>query len=154
VTPRITVPAADLLAAYKAHGTYERAAAYLGMSTSHFGRMMLAAKAEERAAGRDPGQSPARRRRRAARVEQSRLTGRWRDAAECLDPDVDPERFFPHESTKHAEDIAEAKAVCAVCPVLDACRRDVLTSPYPPAYGVFAGMTRNERAKARKAAAQ
>lgn len=145
MTPRIVIPAADLLAAYAAHGTNERAAAYLGISTSHFQRLHAAARA---------AQTPARRARRAARVEESRLSGRWRDASECLDPSVDSEMFFPHESAQHAADVAAAKAVCAVCPVLDACRRDVLTSPYPPAYGVFAGMTRNERAKARKAAAR
>lgn len=151
MTPRIAIPAADLLAAYAAHGTNERAAAYLGISASHFQRLHAAARGE---AAQAAAQTPARRARRAARVEESRLSGRWRDASECLDPSVDSEMFFPHESARHAADVAAAKAVCAVCPVLDQCRKDVLTSPYPPAYGVFAGMTRNERAKARKAAAQ
>ena len=52
----------------------------------------------------------------------------WRDKAACLT--ADPELFFPVGNTGPAVDqIEKAKAVCARCPVVSACRAHALASP-------------------------
>ena len=74
----------------------------------------------------------------------------WRSLGLCLD--ADPDLFFPDGEAGPAAraQIAEAKAVCAVCPVLVECREFELTPvanrlPRNAGYGVFAGMTAQER---------
>ncbi|MGA8852040.1 MAG: WhiB family transcriptional regulator [Aeromicrobium sp.] len=61
---------------------------------------------------------------------------------------VDPETFFspdaergPRRRTREAN----AKALCAVCPVLQQCRAHALQVQEP--YGVWGGLTINERAE-------
>lgn len=57
----------------------------------------------------------------------------WQNRANCRG--VDPERMQPEVAT--LEDIAQAKAVCVGCPVLEQCRE--LAGSMPDAYGVWAG---------------
>ena len=64
--------------------------------------------------------------------------GSWVDSAACSD--ADPELFFP-ERNSYAR---EAKAVCAGCPVVDACRDYATNSPVGLA-GVWGGTTEQER---------
>lgn len=63
----------------------------------------------------------------------------WQDFGECLD--YDPELMFP--SDKKPEQVEEAKRVCRSCPfeVSEKCLMENLTT----AYGVFGGMTPEER---------
>lgn len=66
----------------------------------------------------------------------------WRDSAACRDED--PELFYPVGSTGPALlQIAEAKAVCRRCPVLDECRAWALANREP--YGVWGGLSEDER---------
>jgi WhiB family transcriptional regulator, redox-sensing transcriptional regulator len=78
----------------------------------------------------------------------------WRDRAACLD--ADPELFFPIGSTGPAlAQIEEAKAVCARCPVLAECRTWAMENPRLAGFGVFGGMSEDERkAAARRARRQ
>ena len=64
--------------------------------------------------------------------------GSWVDSAACSAED--PELFFP-ERNSYAR---EAKAVCAECPVVDACRDYAMNSPMGLA-GVWGGTTEQER---------
>lgn len=72
--------------------------------------------------------------------------------------DEDPELFFPIGSTGPALDqIAEAKLVCSLCPLLEACRRWALDSGEE--HGVWGGLSEDERralkrAERRRAAAR
>lgn len=54
---------------------------------------------------------------------------------------VDTELFFP-VSGWHAEQVAEAKAVCAQCPVQMACRQWALEQGE---HGIWGGTTESER---------
>lgn len=66
----------------------------------------------------------------------------WRDAAACRKED--PELFFPVGTTGPARFQAlMAKAVCARCPVVDACLRWALDLPL--AEGIAGGLTAEER---------
>jgi WhiB family redox-sensing transcriptional regulator len=68
----------------------------------------------------------------------------WRDRASCLDED--PELFFPIGNTGPALiQVEEAKAVCARCPVLAECRAWALDNPKLAEFGVFGGMSEDER---------
>ena len=68
----------------------------------------------------------------------------WRDRAACLD--VDPELFFPIGNTGPAlVQVEQAKAVCARCPVLAECRAWALDNPKLAEFGVFGGMSEDER---------
>lgn len=68
----------------------------------------------------------------------------WRHRAACLDED--PELFFPIGSTVAAvAQIEKAKAVCARCPVLVECRTWALQNPRLAEFGVFGGMSEDER---------
>ncbi|WP_163553960.1 WhiB family transcriptional regulator, partial [Candidatus Frankia alpina] len=54
----------------------------------------------------------------------------WRHTAACADPEVDPEIFFPEGTTGPAErQAAEARTVCAGCPVRTPCLREGLVEP-------------------------
>jgi WhiB family redox-sensing transcriptional regulator len=84
-------------------------------------------------------------------AELSRLPGPmataydWQFQGSCRD--VDPALFFHPDgergpSRRHRD--AEAVAICAGCPVLEACRRHGLGVREP--YGVWGGLTEEERA--------
>ena len=65
----------------------------------------------------------------------------WRSAAACRS--ADPELFFPlSESGKSLEQIAEAKAICAGCPVRRQCLAFALRTR---AHGIWGGLTELER---------
>lgn len=68
----------------------------------------------------------------------------WMDDAACLN--VDPDMFFP-DTDRHTTQIARAKAVCASCPVRDACLEYALRTGVTD--GVWGGMTTHERANLR-----
>ena len=72
----------------------------------------------------------------------------WRSAAACRS--ADPELFFPlSESGKALEQIAEAKAICADCPVRRQCLEFALrTRPD----GIWGGLTERERQRGRRPA--
>ena len=68
----------------------------------------------------------------------------WRTRAACLDED--PELFFPIGTTGTAlAQIAEAKAVCARCPVAAQCLAFAIDTGQQ--YGVWAGLDQHVRAK-------
>lgn len=84
----------------------------------------------------------------------------WRRRAACLGLDTD--LFHPIGETGPALlQLEEAKAVCARCPVIDACLADILEVEKgwgaTRREGVYAGLTGEERwelAKARRRAAE
>jgi len=65
----------------------------------------------------------------------------WRDAAACRDED--PQLFQPvsHVGAPNLLQIAEAKAICAHCPVKAICREVGMTEPS----GIWGGLTEEER---------
>jgi len=74
----------------------------------------------------------------------------WRHLAACLDED--PELFFPVGDTGPALlQVAEAKAVCAECPVRAQCVEFALTLGLNE--GIFGGLTPDERRALRRSAA-
>ncbi|WP_034268158.1 WhiB family transcriptional regulator [Haloechinothrix halophila] len=67
----------------------------------------------------------------------------WRHRAACRDED--PEVFFPvTDMGPGAKQVDEAKSVCARCPVREQCLRFALDNGLN--YGIFGGMTEQERA--------
>lgn len=67
----------------------------------------------------------------------------WRVDAACRDHD--PELWHPlTESAAHAEQIAEAKAVCERCPVVAQCLAEALEKP-SVTHGVWGRTTKEER---------
>jgi WhiB family transcriptional regulator, redox-sensing transcriptional regulator len=73
----------------------------------------------------------------------------WRDRAACLEED--PELFFPIGTTgPAAAQVEQAKAVCARCPVLAECRSWALDNPRMTEFGVFGGMSEDERRAVRR----
>jgi WhiB family redox-sensing transcriptional regulator len=77
------------------------------------------------------------------------VTPSWTRDAACRD--VDPETFFPvSEVGPGARQVAEAKAVCARCPVREACLAFALDEGLDD--GVFGGLTPTERCKLRRVA--
>ncbi len=70
------------------------------------------------------------------------MTDDWRDRAACRD--ADPELFFPVSAIgPGARQIAEAKAVCARCPVREQCLDYAVANALD--HGVFGGATDTER---------
>jgi WhiB family transcriptional regulator, redox-sensing transcriptional regulator len=68
----------------------------------------------------------------------------WRDRAACRD--ADPELFFPvTDMGPGARQVADAKAVCARCPVRAQCL-DYATEA-GLGHGVFGGLTERERSE-------
>jgi WhiB family transcriptional regulator, redox-sensing transcriptional regulator len=66
----------------------------------------------------------------------------WRSAAACRF--ADPDLFFPMSSSgKSLEQIAQAKAICAHCPVQRSCRAFALRTREQ--HGIWGGMTEHER---------
>jgi WhiB family redox-sensing transcriptional regulator len=75
----------------------------------------------------------------------------WRHQAACLNED--PELFFPVGNTGPAlMQIAEAKKVCRVCPVREACLQWALDAGQD--HGVWGGMSEDERRALRRRAAR
>jgi WhiB family redox-sensing transcriptional regulator len=73
--------------------------------------------------------------------------GAWRSAAACRF--ADPDLFFPISGSGSAlAQIAQAKAVCAGCPVQRQCRAFALRSG--ERYGIWGGMTEHERYQLRR----
>jgi WhiB family redox-sensing transcriptional regulator len=73
--------------------------------------------------------------------------GGWREHAACQGED--PELFFPVGETGPAlEQIAEAKQLCAECPVRQECLRFAIDTRQD--YGIWGGLTREERRKVRR----
>ena len=66
-----------------------------------------------------------------------RAIGSWRDQARCRG--VDPEIFHPTEE----DDGAEAKVICAVCPVREPCLEHAIT--HREKQGVWGGLDERER---------
>lgn len=70
--------------------------------------------------------------------------GGWQELAACRDED--PELFFPvSEMGPGARQVAQAKAVCAGCPVRAECLRYALDAGLD--HGIFGGTTDGERRK-------
>lgn len=67
----------------------------------------------------------------------------WRDQAACQG--LPGDLMVPVDR----KDVAEAKRVCAVCPVIDECREHALA--VNEQYGVWGGLDENERAAIRRA---
>lgn len=71
------------------------------------------------------------------------ISGNWRSAAACRS--AEPDLFFPiSASGKALEQVAEAKAICARCPVRSQCLAFSLRTRQP--HGIWGGMTEEERA--------
>jgi WhiB family redox-sensing transcriptional regulator len=71
----------------------------------------------------------------------------WRQAAACRDQD--PELFFPlTEMGPGARQVAQAKAVCAHCPVRAECLGYALAGGLD--HGIFGGTTETERRELRR----
>lgn len=67
----------------------------------------------------------------------------WRSQAACMAV-IEPERvFFPIAEEPDIEDVAEAKAVCATCPV--ACECLVYAIQTNQGHGIWGGLTPPER---------
>lgn len=71
--------------------------------------------------------------------------GSWADRAACRN--VDPETFFP----KREGNTAEAKKVCAACPVKSECAEYAIANRI--AYGVWGGLSPKERHRLRRVSA-
>ncbi|KUL72339.1 MULTISPECIES: WhiB family transcriptional regulator [unclassified Streptomyces] len=75
----------------------------------------------------------------------------WRERAACRD--VDPDLFFPIGTAGLAlVQIAEAKAVCARCPVRDQCLRWAVD--VGQVEGIWGGTTESERRARRRRSAR
>ena len=71
----------------------------------------------------------------------------WRDDARCLDPQVDPDLFHPAGdmttmTAAKAEQIQQAKAICARCEVWRPCLEDAIRNK---SQGIAGGTTEDER---------
>jgi WhiB family transcriptional regulator, redox-sensing transcriptional regulator len=77
----------------------------------------------------------------------SEPAGNWRAAGACLR--ADPDLFFPISTAGRAViQIAQAKAVCAHCPVRRQCLE--FAQAHEPVYGIWGGTTFEERQRARR----
>ncbi len=73
--------------------------------------------------------------------------GSWRSEAACSG--IDTALFFPEdESDTHARQIADAKLVCASCPVRQACLEFALRTNQPD--GIWGGLNETERRRERR----
>lgn len=71
----------------------------------------------------------------------------WRVRGSCIGADT--EDFFPEGQGKAVDaQIARAKAICAECPVAQACLEFSLRTNQP--FGIFGGTTPSERRTIRK----
>jgi WhiB family redox-sensing transcriptional regulator len=81
--------------------------------------------------------------------DETRLTAEqdWRSAAACRS--ADPELFFPVSAFGQAlKQVAEAKVICARCPVRRQCLAFALRTRQ--AHGIWGGLTEEERASIRR----
>jgi WhiB family redox-sensing transcriptional regulator len=77
----------------------------------------------------------------------ARKAEHWRTRAACRSED--PDLFFPVGVTGPAiPQIAAAKAVCAGCPVREACRAFAITTHQE--YGIWGGLDEEERREQRR----
>ena len=67
----------------------------------------------------------------------AQMTAMWRKRAACRG--IDPEVFYPPSD----EEAEEAKAICSMCPVRQACLEHALA--YREREGVWGGATERER---------
>ena len=76
--------------------------------------------------------------------------GHWTDEGACREPGADPELFFPVSEAGRAtrRQVAEAKAVCARCPVMEECRDWAVEAGEPE--GIWGGTTPEERRHLRR----
>jgi len=73
--------------------------------------------------------------------------GNWRAASACLRADTDI--FFPISTAGLGTiQVAEAKAICARCPVRRQCLE--FAQANEPVYGIWGGTTHEERQRARR----
>ncbi|AEA27659.1 transcription factor WhiB [Pseudonocardia dioxanivorans CB1190] len=71
---------------------------------------------------------------------------RWREAAACAWPGVDPEAFYPLDLDPAGLAVTAARRICGACPVRGLCLADVMASEDPARrWGVIAGLTPEER---------
>lgn len=71
-----------------------------------------------------------------------RIRGRWRALAGCRT--ADPELFFPVSmSGRSLDQVVEAKALCAACPVRSECLAFALETGQ--VHGIWGGLTAQER---------
>jgi WhiB family redox-sensing transcriptional regulator len=74
-------------------------------------------------------------------------TANWRAAGACLH--ADPEIFFPISTAGPAlAQVAQAKAVCARCPVRRQCLE--FARAHEPVFGIWGGTTLEERQRIRR----
>jgi WhiB family redox-sensing transcriptional regulator len=72
---------------------------------------------------------------------------KWRSSGACLHADLD--LFFPISSAGRAlSQIAQAKAICASCPVIRECAE--FAHANAPIQGIWGGTTAEERQNARR----
>jgi WhiB family transcriptional regulator, redox-sensing transcriptional regulator len=83
-------------------------------------------------------------------ISMTIMTGRvanWRASGACLH--ADPDLFFPISSAGRAlGQIAQAKAICARCPVIRECLEFAYANT--PIQGIWGGTTPEERQQARR----
>lgn len=73
----------------------------------------------------------------------------WTDSAACRGSGIDPELFFPVSETGTAHrQVAQAKAVCARCPVARQCLDWAVRTGEPE--GIWGGTTPGERRRLRR----
>lgn len=77
------------------------------------------------------------------------MSTHWQHNAACRDIDA-PDLFHPKSEIGHywQDRIAEAKAICAACPVRLACLEQALASP--STHGIWGGTTDSERTALRR----
>jgi len=75
---------------------------------------------------------------------------RWRHAAACYGAPT--ELFFPAKGDNRQQ-IVEAKAYCARCPVLELCRAYALQFDAARLPGIYGGLTQSERKQQQRATA-
>lgn len=78
-------------------------------------------------------------------AQETRQDDEWNWRLESSCSSVSPELFFARPS--NLKKMAEAKAICASCPVLEQCREYALDPAHFEftQYGLWAGMTERER---------
>lgn len=139
----------EALAAWREGGNINAAARLLGVSR---GTVRLRLEKALAARGQSDVLPPINRKPRTAAVTpppdidvpdvDPDADGNWRAKSACLTED--PELFFPIGTTGPAAlQIAEAKAVCAACPVTGTCLRWSLD--HREEAGVWGGLTEDER---------
>jgi WhiB family redox-sensing transcriptional regulator len=77
-------------------------------------------------------------------IRERATNGSWRQLGRCRG--VDPEIFYPPDEGDEAQGIEAAetaKAICAVCPVREACLEHALGTREK--HGIWGGLTERER---------